>query len=317
MARATVIVPTHSHAATLPVSVRSALAQTETDLEIVVLGDGVDEPTRAAAEALAAADNRVRFVDKPKGEGHGFEHRHEAVVAATSNHVFWLADDDLWFPDHVERLGELLENAHLATSLVVGALPDGSARVKPFDLGIPAHRAALAAGERFIPMVALAHRRKAYLKLPRGWNVGGTNYRQVWTQFAQQPKFVTASILAPTSLHLATTNSREELPQEERAAELGRWSAVLADEGLRRRFLEDVIARLVTTGWLQRAQARYEADEAAGGGSGRQSGTRPAKARRGSAASRSESTTSSRETGQGTPRSGSSKTTPSSSSASQ
>jgi glycosyltransferase involved in cell wall biosynthesis len=314
---ATVIVPTHSHAATLPLSVRSALSQTEQDVELIVVGDGVDEPTREAAQRLAAADERVRFVDNPKGEGHGFEHRHQAVIEAESNRVFWLADDDLWFPDHVERLGELLENAHLATSLVVGALPDGSARVKPFDLGISAHRAALAAGERFIPMVALAHRRKAYLKLPRGWNVGGTNYRQVWTQFAQQPKFVTASILAPTSLHLATTNSREELPQEQRAAELERWSAVLADEGLRRRFLEDVIARLVTTGWLERAQARYEADDAADGGSGRQSGTRPAKARRGRAASRSERTTSSRETGQGTPRSGSSKTTPSSSSASQ
>jgi len=313
---ATAIVPTHSHASTLPLSVRSALSQTERDIEVIVVGDGVDEPTRAAAQSLVEADDRVRFVDNPKGEGHGFEHRHQAVVEASSNHVFWLADDDLWFPDHVERLGELLERAHLATSLVVGALPDGSARVKPFDLGIPAHRQALAAGERFIPMVALAHRRKAYLKLPRGWRVGGTHYRQVWTQFAQQPKMVTASLLAPTALHLAS-NSREELPDEQRAAELERWSAVLADEEHRRRFLEDVIARLVTKGWLEPAQARYEAGSAARGGSGAQSGTRPARARPGSAASRSERTTSSRETGQGTPRSGSSKTTPSSSSASQ
>jgi len=302
--RATVIVPTHSHAATLPLSIRSVLSQTEPDLEVIVVGDGVDEPTRAVAEALAASDERVRFVDNPKGEGHGFEHRHEAVVAATSNHVFWLADDDLWFPDHVERLGELLGRAHLATSLVVGALPDGSARVKPFDLGVSAYRAALAAGERFIPMAAIAHRRKAYLKLPRGWRVGGTNYRQVWTQFAQQPKMVTATLLAPTALHLAS-NSREDLPPESRAAELERWSAVLADERLRRLFLEDVIARLVTTGWVEAAQARY------------QSGTGPARARPGRAESRAESTTSSRDTGQATARSGSSKATPSSSSASQ
>jgi glycosyltransferase involved in cell wall biosynthesis len=312
---ATVIVPTHAHAATLPVSVRSALSQTEQDIEVIVVGDGVDGPTRAAAHALAEADERVRFVDNPKGEGHGFEHRHQAVIDARSNHVFYLADDDLWFPDHVERLAELLGSAHLATSLVVGALPDGSARVKPFDLGLPAHRAALAAGERFIPMAALAHRRKAYLKLPSGWLVGATNYRKVWTQFGQQPKMVTASLLAPTALHLASS-SREELPPEQRAAELERWSTVLENEELRRRFLEDVIARLVTKGWLDPAQSRYERG-AALRGSGRQSGTRPDKARRGSAASRSERTTSSRETGQGTPKSGSSKATPSSSSASQ
>ena len=312
---ATAIVPTHSHAATLPVSVRSVLSQTESDIEVIVVGDGVDEPTRAAAQALAKADDRVRFVDNPKGEGHGFEHRHQAVVEAGSNHIFYLADDDLWFPDHVERLGELLERAHLATSLVVGASPDGSARGKPFDLGTPAHREALAARQRFIPMAALAHRRKAYLKLPRGWRVGATRYRQVWEQFAQQPKMVTASLLVPTALHLAS-NSREELTQEQRVAELERWSAVLADEELRRRFLEDVIARLVTTGWVEPAQTRYEGG-ADPGGSGPQSGTGPAKPRRGSAASRSERTMSSRETGQGTPRSGSSKTTPSSSSASQ
>jgi glycosyltransferase involved in cell wall biosynthesis len=310
---ATAIVPTHAHAATLPVSVRSALSQTEKDIEVIVVGDGVDEPTRAAAQALAEADERVRFVDNPKGEGHGFEHRHQAVIEARANHVFYLADDDLWFPDHVERLGELLERAHLATSLVVGARPDGSASVKPFDLGIPAHREALAARQRSLPMVALAHRRKAYLKLPRGWRVGATRYRQVWEQFAQQPKMVTASLLAPTALHLAS-NSREEVPLEQRAAELERWSAMLADERLRRRFLEDVIARLVTKGWLEPAQSRYEGGPAA---SETQSGTRPAKPRRGRAASRSERTTSPRETGQGTPRSGSSNTTPSSSSASQ
>ena len=295
MPRATVIVPTHSHAATLPVSVRTALSQTEPDIEVVVLGDGVDEPTRAAAQALAE-DDRVRFVDNPKGEGHGFEHRHQAVVTARSNHVFWLADDDLWFPDHIERLRELLGRAHLAVSLVVGVTPGGGVRVKPLDLGLPAHREALAAGERFMPMTALAHRRKAYLRLPHGWRVGGTNYRGVWAQFAQQPKMVTASLLAPTALHLAS-NAREEMPPEQRAAELERWSAVLADEELRRRFLEEVVAHLVTKGWLEPAQA--------------------AKARRGKAASRSEGTTSSRETGQGTPSAGSSNATPSSSSASQ
>ena len=64
---ATAIVPTHSHASTLPRSVRSALSQTERDIEVIVVGDGVDEPTPEAAQALVEADDRVRFVDNPKG----------------------------------------------------------------------------------------------------------------------------------------------------------------------------------------------------------------------------------------------------------
>ena len=98
-------------------------------------------------------------------------------MEASSNHVFWLADDDLWFPGHVERLGELLERAHLATSLVVSAWPDGSVGVKPFDLGLPKHREALAVGKGFLPMATLAHRRKAYLKLPLGWRIGVSGRR--------------------------------------------------------------------------------------------------------------------------------------------
>jgi len=98
--------------------VHSALAQTERELEVIIAGDGADEPTRVAAQMLATVDERVRFIDNSKGPRLGFEHRHTAVLDARSNLIFWLADDDLWFPDHVERLAHLLERAHLATVAV-------------------------------------------------------------------------------------------------------------------------------------------------------------------------------------------------------
>jgi glycosyltransferase involved in cell wall biosynthesis len=309
MPRATVIVPTHSHGETLPLAVGSALRQTESDLEIVILGDGVDKRTRGAAQQLVDTDPRVRFADLPKGPGHGFAHRQQAVVEAGAKLVFWLADDDLWFPDHVERLATMLADAHLVASLIVGVHPDGTIQAKPFDLGTSSGRAALAAGSRFIPMSAIAHRRKAFLQLPRGWLVDELQYREVWRQFGAMAKAVMASLLLPTALHLPST-VREDMTPRERAAELERWSATLSDERRRRAFLEDVVVHLAEMGWVNGQERRYAA-------ASRHSGNGPAADTGGRPRSRADNMSSARETGQGTSRAGSSKATPRSSSGSQ
>ena len=62
------IVPTHDHASTLGLAVRSALAQTLGDIEVHIIGDGVGDETRAVVEHLVHDDTRVRFHDLPKGE---------------------------------------------------------------------------------------------------------------------------------------------------------------------------------------------------------------------------------------------------------
>ena len=68
---ATVVIPTHDHGRTLLRSVPSALAQTVSELEVFVVGDGVPDVTRELMAELVAADERVRFFDNPKGERHG------------------------------------------------------------------------------------------------------------------------------------------------------------------------------------------------------------------------------------------------------
>jgi GalNAc5-diNAcBac-PP-undecaprenol beta-1,3-glucosyltransferase len=80
-----------------------------TDLEVLIVGDGASPATAAAAAALEREDGRVRFFALPKGPRHGEVHRHAVLSRKASGEaVLYLSDDDLWLPDHAERLRALL-----------------------------------------------------------------------------------------------------------------------------------------------------------------------------------------------------------------
>ena len=122
MTDATIVIPTYRHAALLPYAIRSALDQQSASIELFVVGDGVEDDTRAAVEEFLP-DSRVRFFDFPKGEHNGELGRHEALQSASGSVVCYLSDDDLLLPDHVVEMLRLLEDADFAHSapLVVDA----------------------------------------------------------------------------------------------------------------------------------------------------------------------------------------------------
>src|SRR5436190_16097452 len=62
-----VVVPTRSRPGLVPRAVRSALAQTHDNLEVVVVVDGPDPATRAALDGIA--DARVRVVELSESRG--------------------------------------------------------------------------------------------------------------------------------------------------------------------------------------------------------------------------------------------------------
>jgi len=96
-----VVIPTHQRPELLMErALRSALAQTFENLEVVVVIDGPDPETVARLDAVK--DSRVRYVALPDNVG-GAEARNIGVRASRGEYVAFLDDDDEWMPTKLER----------------------------------------------------------------------------------------------------------------------------------------------------------------------------------------------------------------------
>jgi len=110
----TATMPVRDRADLLEASARSVLEQTERDLELVILDDGSTDATWAVAEALAAADPRVRLLRNERSVG--IPAARNQLLAAARGRYFAIADsDDLWEPGAFARQRALLDaDARLA-----------------------------------------------------------------------------------------------------------------------------------------------------------------------------------------------------------
>lgn len=236
--RATVVIPTYNHGPTLRSSIPSALKQTVADIEVFIIGDGVPDVTRTIVEELMSTDDRIRFFDNPKGPRRGELHRHGALQEARGDIVCYLSDDDLWLPDHVEYLLELLREADFAHSCPVRFDPDGSLWVYPGDIAVPYWRAEVLAGRNFIPLSMGAHTLERYRRLPHGWRTtpkGTPTDLYMWQQLLSEPGCRAVSGSRPTVLNFPSS-LRRGTSLEERVAELEAWDKRRGDPEWRREF---------------------------------------------------------------------------------
>jgi GalNAc5-diNAcBac-PP-undecaprenol beta-1,3-glucosyltransferase len=230
---ATILIPTHNHGPTLRASVASALRQTVSEIEVLIIGDGVTEETRDIACEIVNSDERVIFFDNPKGERHGETHRHTALQSARGRIVCYLSDDDLYFPSHVEHMCELLEEVDFAHALATKVEPNGALSPWTVDLSLPIYRAELLGERNRVPLSAGAHTLSAYRALAEGWAsapAGIPTDLFMWQKFIRHPQCRFRAGWRPTVLSFPAPDRKAWLLAE-RAQELETWLERVSDTG--------------------------------------------------------------------------------------
>ncbi len=106
--RVSVVIPTYQRPHLVPRAVRSALAQTLAEIEVIVVVDGGDAATIQALEKIG--DPRLRVIVPPHRLGNAGA-RNLGIEHARSRWIAFLDDDDLWMPRKIERQLEVAEQS--------------------------------------------------------------------------------------------------------------------------------------------------------------------------------------------------------------
>ena len=83
-------------------AVESLLRSTIVDWELIVVGDACTDDTGDVVASFG--DSRIQFYNMEKNCGEQSGPNNEGLRRARGEYVAFLSQDDLWFPDHLEKL---------------------------------------------------------------------------------------------------------------------------------------------------------------------------------------------------------------------
>lgn len=107
-----VIVPAYNAQSTLRRCMDSICSQSYPNLEIILLNDGSKDDTLAVCRELAAADPRIRVVDKPNSGA--ADTRNQGIELARGTYIQFSDSDDYLLPGFTAHLVEAAEKYHAA-----------------------------------------------------------------------------------------------------------------------------------------------------------------------------------------------------------
>lgn len=117
MPAVSIIMPAYNVAPYVAAAIRSALAQTHRDFELIVVDDGSKDATADIVKALTREDPRIRLVQQAN---RGLAGARNTALRAARGEMFALLDsDDVWEPEFLEAQLRIL-NARPDVDIVTG-----------------------------------------------------------------------------------------------------------------------------------------------------------------------------------------------------
>ncbi len=100
MPRVSVVIPTHNRPHLISRSIKSVLAQTYNDFEIIIVDDGIEKRSQEIIDGFG--DQRIRYIQNEKSVG-GAVSRNIGIKESRGEFIAFLDDDDEWLPEKLAK----------------------------------------------------------------------------------------------------------------------------------------------------------------------------------------------------------------------
>lgn len=100
-----IVIPTFNRSKKLKETLKSVLAQSFTSFEVLVMDDGSTDDTPEVVKSFR--DNRIRYEWAPNSGGPSTP-RNRGIDASKADWICFLDADDLWYPDKLKRVSEMI-----------------------------------------------------------------------------------------------------------------------------------------------------------------------------------------------------------------
>ena len=226
--RVTVVLPVHNGEQYVEEAVRSAQAQTERRIEILVVDDGSTDRTRDLVRSLAGADGRVRLISKARGGS--ADARNVGMREARAPWIAFLDHDDVFLPDKIEAQLEFVRREPDAAivSTYGWRMGERGKILSAFDVG-PASREVFQerrTKDKVIYLLAssVMARRDVLLRLGGFRHMRAAQDVEMWTRVADDHLILTLPLrLVKYRVHGSSTSTGKLFEQLENT-ELLKWN---------------------------------------------------------------------------------------------
>ena len=131
-----VIMPAYNAGRFIEEAVRSVMAQTMTDWELLVLDDGSTDDTLAIAQRLAREDSRIRVLPNEHNMGVA-KTRNRGIDLCRGEYVALLDSDDIWYPEKLQAQLALMRETGADVSYCAYAIVDAKGNPSRADYLVP------------------------------------------------------------------------------------------------------------------------------------------------------------------------------------